>query len=149
MNRLPVVFLLAAATAFSQNAPRIDSISPNTVAAGSPSLTLTIDGSGFTADTQVFWRWGTLFPSALPSTVISPNRISATVNANLLTTPGDVAIAVRRSSDAAASNSVTFSVTSGFAIQTSCPLPDAVLGTIYSQTFAAQGGTAPYTWSLF
>lgn len=149
MNRLPVVFLLAAATAFSQSAPRIDSISPNTAPAGSPNLTLTIDGSGFTSDTQVFWRWGTLFPSALPATVVSSNRISAIVSASLLATPGDVAIAARRSGDAAASNSVTFSVTSGFAIQTSCPLPDAVVGTIYSQTFAAQGGVAPYTWSLF
>ena len=40
-----------------------------------------------------------------------------------------------------------FAVTSGFAVTTTS-LPGATIGTAYSQTLAASGGTAPYTWSV-
>src|SRR5262249_10552014 len=33
-------------------------------------------------------------------------------------------------------------------ITTASPLPNGVVGTAYSQTFSATGGTAPYTWTL-
>lgn len=33
-------------------------------------------------------------------------------------------------------------------ITTACPLADAVVGVAYAQTFAATGGTLPYTWSI-
>jgi hypothetical protein len=33
-------------------------------------------------------------------------------------------------------------------VTTASPLPAATIGTAYSQTFAASGGTSPYTWAL-
>src|SRR5215471_15863947 len=33
-------------------------------------------------------------------------------------------------------------------IDTTCPLPDGTVGTPYSATLTATGGTAPYTWTL-
>jgi hypothetical protein len=40
------------------------------------------------------------------------------------------------------------SVTAALAIATPSPLPGGTVGTVYSQTLAAGGGTAPYTWTV-
>src|SRR5512140_1996463 len=37
---------------------------------------------------------------------------------------------------------------SGPVIDTASPLPSGTVGTAYIQTFAASGGTAPYSWSV-
>jgi len=44
--------------------------------------------------------------------------------------------------------SLTIAAASTLAITTSSPLASAVIGIAYSQTMAATGGVAPYTWSI-
>jgi len=60
-------------------------------------------------------------------------------------------ITVTDGAGAAASQAYTLTVnSSGSALQisTSSPLPNGTVGTAYSQTLAATGGTQPYTWSI-
>jgi Putative Ig domain len=45
------------------------------------------------------------------------------------------------------SSGLTITVTN-LAITTTSPLPNATVGTAYSEQFAATGGTGPYTWSV-
>jgi hypothetical protein len=69
--------------------PAITSLSPNTAAAGSPSLTLSVNGSSFlpTSDpsggSQVHWNLGAT-QSTLPIVNITSSQIQATVDASLL-----------------------------------------------------------------
>jgi hypothetical protein len=69
--------------------PAITSISPNTAAAGSPSFTLTVNGSSFlpTSDpsggSQVRWNLGPT-QSTLPIVAISGSQIQATIDTSLL-----------------------------------------------------------------
>ncbi len=69
---------------------------------------------------------------------------------------GTVSYSVTANAGAARSGTITiagqtFTVTqsaSGPTITTASPLPNGTVGTFYSQTFAATGGTPAYTWSL-
>ena len=45
-------------------------------------------------------------------------------------------------------NNSTSTAPGALAVTTASPLPAATIGTAYSQTLAASGGTAPYTWAL-
>ncbi|MBI5282601.1 MAG: putative Ig domain-containing protein [Candidatus Solibacter usitatus] len=49
---------------------------------------------------------------------------------------------------ATATQSFSLSIGSSLTITTTSPLINGVLGAVYSQTFAAAGGTAPYVWTL-
>ena len=47
-----------------------------------------------------------------------------------------------------ASKAVTLTVTSGLSLLLASQLVDGSVGTVYSQTLAATGGTPPYTWAI-
>jgi hypothetical protein len=69
--------------------PSITSISPTSAAAGSPSFTLTVNGSSFlttsnaSGGSQVFWNVGSV-QSTLPIVNITSTQIQATVDSSLL-----------------------------------------------------------------
>ncbi len=63
--------------------PSISSLSPASAAAGSSALTITINGSGFVANSAVLWKNGSA-GSFLSVTVVSPTQITAVVPASLL-----------------------------------------------------------------
>jgi CSLREA domain-containing protein len=69
--------------------PAITSIDPNSVPAGSNDFTLTVNGSGFVSGSQVVWN-----STALTTTFVSPNQLTATVPASLVAAPGTAAITV-------------------------------------------------------
>ncbi len=48
-----------------------------------------------------------------------------------------------------ATQNYQLTVNAGVIITTTSPLPDANVGSNYSLTFGASGGTAPYTWTVF
>jgi hypothetical protein len=109
--------------------PQIDSITPNGVAAGSPALTLTVNGSGFVPASQVLWN-GMLTGTA--THFVSPSQLTVPIPAALLTTPHQsldsttVAVSVRNtlSTD---SNTATFSLT-GSGVPTTFTLTLTVVG---------------------
>jgi hypothetical protein len=97
-NQAP--FVVQAAT------PVISSLSPANVSAGSPSFTLTIDGSNFAPDAQVLWN-GT----PLATQVISPTQVTVQIDAALLANGQTVGVAVRNQTpDERISSSVPFEV---------------------------------------
>jgi trimeric autotransporter adhesin len=108
--------------------PSISSISPSVVAAGSPAVTITIDGSNFGHYGHFIWStafWttnGNLHDTGtwLQTTIVSDSQLTAVIPANLLQSPTSVQIVVMNGdvmgmSDGyfgyPRSNSVTFTVT--------------------------------------
>ncbi len=151
MTSFPRVAALAAILAIpaASLAQQISSLSPAEVAAGSPQITLTVDGSGFVASSTVIWRFGGLFsPVPLQTTFVSAARLTAIVPADLLTVAASIPVAVRNVVDGVTTHSPprNFVITSGMSIA-SCPA-DAVPGQPYQFTFTATGGTPPLTWDL-
>jgi hypothetical protein len=107
--------------------PFISSISPSTVAAGSPDVTITIDGSNFGHYGHFIWStafWttnGNLHDTGtwLQTTIVSNSQLTAVIPAKLLQSPTSVQIVVMNGdvmgmSDGyfgyPRSNSVTFTV---------------------------------------
>jgi trimeric autotransporter adhesin len=59
--------------------PQVSSLSPNMVAAGSASYTLTVNGSNFTTASTVHWNG-----SPLPTTLVNSGQLTATVDSSLV-----------------------------------------------------------------
>jgi trimeric autotransporter adhesin len=59
--------------------PSVTQLSPTLVVAGSSTLTLTVDGTGFTSGSAVLWNG-----QALPTTFVSGGQMTATVDSSLI-----------------------------------------------------------------
>jgi IPT/TIG domain len=92
---VPVTVTSGGATAtpaltFTINPPPvISSISPTSASAGGSAFSLTVNGSGFGADSVVNFNSNTLTPSS-----ITANQVVATVPGNLITTAGTVGVSI-------------------------------------------------------
>jgi hypothetical protein len=99
----------------------VTSLSPNSIAAGSPTFTLTVNGSGFAWDAIVLWN-GT----ALPTSFVSPTQLTAAIPA----------------ADLVASGAAQVSVSSGGTVSTGLPFtiagPAVVTLSTKTITFPAQ-----------
>ena len=84
-------------------------------------------------------------------TAVGLSLSSAGVLSGATPVAGTASFTVQAKDSAGNTASATFSVTidAKVAITTTSPLPTGVVGTAYSQTFAATGGTGtPYTWTV-
>lgn len=70
--------------------PTISSLTPTTVIAGTPTLTLTVNGTAFTTGTVLEWNG-----SARPTTVQSATQLTATISASDLAQVGAYPVRVR------------------------------------------------------
>ncbi len=131
-------------------APAITSISPNAATAGGPAFTLTVNGSGFGSDAVVHWN-----QTALATSVVSANQLTAPVLASLIATVGTAQITV--SSGGVTSNAVAFTIVAGPAIGSVSPSSAAAGGPAFTLTvngtaFAAGAvvnwNTTPLTTTL-
>ena len=86
-------------------APVISGISPASVAAGSTSLTLTVNGTGFTQGAVVWWN-----STPLSTIVASATQLMATVPSNLRASPGMASVTVSLGG-AWVSNPASFAIT--------------------------------------
>jgi len=82
----------------------LTSLSPNSIAAGSSTFTLTLNGTGFTAQSTVNWN-----SSSLTATFLSSTQITATVPASLVAQTGSATIVVQ--SLTSVSNGLQFNIT--------------------------------------
>jgi hypothetical protein len=125
--------------------PSISSISPGSSAVGSSSLTLTIAGSNFVSESTV--RWG---GTALKTSFVSNTNIRATIPSADFSTSGSVAVTVSNPLPGGGiSNSIAFTIApiAPLAILTT-RLPDAQLNKPYEYSLSAEGGIAPYHWTV-
>jgi hypothetical protein len=79
----------AAATFTVSSGPVITSLSPNTATAGGAAFTLTVNGSGFAAGAIVQWN-----STALPTTFVNSNQLTAQVAASFIASPGTATVTV-------------------------------------------------------
>jgi hypothetical protein len=70
--------------------PRLDDLAPLSALVGDKKLELTLTGRNFATDAVVLWDG-----APLPTTVVSPTELSATVGAGLLDTAGTFPVTVR------------------------------------------------------
>ncbi|MBV9788003.1 MAG: IPT/TIG domain-containing protein [Chloroflexi bacterium] len=83
--------------------PVINTLRPNVVMAGGEGFALTINGSGFTADAVVQWNG-----SALPTTYVNDQQLTARVTASLIANAGSASVTVIVGGTT--SNSVSFTI---------------------------------------
>jgi uncharacterized protein (TIGR03437 family) len=98
--------------------PTISSLSPNSAAAGGPTLTLMVSGAGFVPASTAQWNG-----SALSTTFVSATQLTASVPANLIASPGTANVTVVNPGGVT-SNTVTFTIVQF--IEAAIPLPEAI-----------------------
>jgi hypothetical protein len=106
---IPTVYTGSLADAFEITVPDpvITNIAPNSASAGSGDLNLALVGADFLADAVVCWN-----AVELATTRLSATKLTATVPATLLVSPGVVLVTVRNGAAAGApvSNAMAFGV---------------------------------------
>jgi len=83
----------SASTTITGNAfnapPTVTQLSPVMIPAGSSTVTLTVDGTGFTSGSSVLWNG-----QAIPTTLVSSGQMTATVDSSLITQLGWAQVSV-------------------------------------------------------
>jgi hypothetical protein len=153
---LPVLFVLSGVL-WGQGFPTpvITALNPSSATAGSPDLTLTIQGDnlavaigavgGVLTPGTVRWNTTVLAPAATPPPTAA--QLTVIVPASLLASPGAASITVGFP-NSTISAPATFIINEVPLAVTTTSLPDASQAVAYSQTLAASGGMPPYTWSI-
>jgi putative Ig domain-containing protein len=125
----------------------ITSVTPSSVEAGSKGFTLVVKGLHFDGSSRVLWN-GTRHST----TLVDQQTLNAAVTAIDLSIAQSVAISVQWGLQSQVSNAVTFVVKPAPAkpnLQiTTSSLPGGQTGNAYAARLTAQGGTAPYKWSI-
>ena len=127
--------------------PSISQVSPQVVTAGTPSVTVTVQGTNFQSQAAL-----TVNGDAVPTTVVNSTTIAANISGTTLAQPAVAQLQVRNS-NGGQSNQVPLTVTnapqspSALSITTT-QLPSVQVGSPYKVTLAAVGGTTPYKWSV-
>ena len=141
--------------AIPEGTPNINQVLPQTITAGSKSVTMKITGSNFANQAVVLWNG-----SSLKTSVVDANTLAATVASNNLATPAVAHLQVQNTETgkesqmvtvtvaSASTDSPTVSVPPALTISTGTALPSGRVGSNYSTSLAATGGTAGYAWSV-
>src|SRR5215469_8088982 len=131
----------------AMESPSISQLSPQVVTAGTPSVTVTVQGTNFEAQAAVM-----VDGTAVPTTVVNSTTLAAKISGSTLAQPAVAQLRVRNS-NGSASNQVPLTVTAAPDSQstlsiTTTQLPSAQVGVSYKTTLTANGGSTPYKWSL-
>jgi subtilase family serine protease len=100
---------ISSTSAFVVNGPTITSLSPNSMAAGSATLALTVTGIDFVSGSRVMW--GATALATNPTTPGSTTSLTATVTSTQLASAGSPKITVQNTSTAS-SSAIAFTVNS-------------------------------------
>jgi hypothetical protein len=118
-------------------------VSPSTATAGTQGFTITANGTGFTTGALILWN-GT----ALVTTLVSANQVTAPVPASNVATPGTVQISVQIPGSAQSATQNVYNTTTTeisnvvlFTINT-VPAPPATITTLSASTTSA--ASTPY-----
>jgi len=97
-------------------APAVTGLTPASAVIGSPNFDLLVNGSGFTAESVIYFNGG-----AEPTTYVSATQVKTGVNMSTVTVPSTVPVAVL-SKDGVLSNAMNFAFT-GAAVLSAPPPP--------------------------
>ena len=122
----------ASATFTISSGPVITSLSPNTATAGGAAFTLTVNGAGFAAGAIVQWN-GT----ALPTTFVSSNQLTAQVAASFIASAGTATVTVVEGG--VTSTSATFTIGPAPVISSLSPNAAIVGGGAFTLTVNGSG----------
>jgi Putative Ig domain len=129
--------------------PNITQVLPQTIPAGSQSMTLKVTGTNFSPQAAILWNG-----AALSTTVVDANTLSGIVGSSSLATPTTVQLQVQNTQTMQSSQAVPVTITGASAGPSTAlsisiaSLPQGVVGSSYSGNFTAVGGASPYTWSV-
>jgi Putative Ig domain len=129
--------------------PSITQVLPQTILAGSQTMTLKVTGTNFPTQAAILWNG-----ASLTTTMVDANTLSGTIGSSSLANPGTAQLQVQNTQTMQLSPSVPVTIapaSSGssnpLAISTT-PLPQGVVSAPYTGTLSVSGGTSPYTWSI-
>jgi len=131
--------------------PVITALSPGSATPGGSTFSLTVFGSNFLASGGIFTAGPTVQwnGSSLLTSFVNGTQLTATVPGTLITNAGNASITVQNPGGGV-SNTANFTIGAISAPTITSPptLPVGAVGTFYSQSLSATGGTPPYSWSL-
>ena len=132
---------------FSTLTPTIKEVSPQTIAVGTPGLTMTVKGAGFDRNSTVLWN-----QIALTTQVIDDATLAAPVAGSQLTAPGVAQLSVRSTNGQSTATPITV-VSASHAASTSLAIQSTALASgqvqqVYTAILHASGGTPNYIWSI-
>jgi Putative Ig domain len=129
--------------------PNITQVLPQTIPAGSQTMTLKVTGTNFPTQAAILWNG-----AALTTTVVDANTLSGTIGSTSLSTPGTAQLKVQNTQTMQESPAVQVTIaatgtgsSSPLAISLT-PLPQGTVGVPYTGALTITGGTSPYTWSV-
>jgi hypothetical protein len=129
--------------------PNITQVLPQTIPAGSQSMTIKVTGTNFPAQAAILWNG-----APLSTTVVDSSTLSGTIASSSLATPTTVQLQVQNTQTMQSSQSVPVTITGASAGPSSAlsisiaSLPQGLVGSSYTGNFTAVGGASPYTWSV-
>jgi hypothetical protein len=130
--------------------PNISQVLPQTITAGSKSVTMKVVGTNFTNKAVILWNG-----SVLTTSVVDSNTLSGTVGANSLALPSTAQLQVQDPTSKTASQAVSVTIAAAGAQGASSTLAipatslrQGSVGAAYSATLVATGGTPSYTWKV-
>jgi Putative Ig domain len=129
--------------------PNITQVNPQTIPAGSQSMTLKVTGTNFPNQAAILWNG-----AALTTTVVDANTLSGTIGSSSLSTPGTAKLQVQNTQTMQESQPVSVTIADASPGSPSAliisltPLPQGVVNAFYTGTLAVTGGTSPYHWSV-
>jgi hypothetical protein len=130
------------------SAPSISAVLPRTIAAGSTTVTMKVVGTNFNANPVILWNG-----SKLATSVVDATTLSGSIQGGSIAVPGTAQLQVQNSQTGLSSQAVPILIVSSTPVPLTLALsvpaiPAAVVGTSYSVSPAATGGTPAYTWSV-
>jgi hypothetical protein len=131
-------------------APNISQVLPQTIAAGTKSVTMKVVGTNFANNAVILWN-GT----ALTTSLVDSNTLAGTIGSSSLAAPSTVQLQVQNAVTKESSQSVSVIIAaqgsqgspSSLAIS-GTSLTQGSAGSPYSSKLTATGGTPTYTWSV-
>src|SRR5579864_7722854 len=124
-----------AALSLLYPAPIISNLSPSSESIGSPPAPLTVNGAGFTQNSQI-----QINNTVIPTKYVSSNQLSCTIPATLAINAGDLSVAVSNPTPGGGvSNTSRFSIVAGSLVISIAGLPT---GTNASVTISGPNGFA-------
>ena len=131
------------------SAPSISAVLPQTIAAGSSAVTMKVVGANFTSSAVILWNG-----AKLATTVVDSTTLSGSIQGSSIAVPGTAQLQVQNSQTGQSSQTVPVSIVQSLTnvalplAVTTTALSSSTVGTPYSVSLVATGGTSPYSWSI-